>query len=207
MKTHNTSAFIRIRRKNMGKWVSGMLTLVLVMITMNGCSMKNTTVGTNTEGEKASVTPSSAEGEKLSETPTPSEAEEEPEEDRFSLYSSLLMKHLDEIDRILGETSEKTEEEAFDYKKANIRVWIDRGDASQIWTTDKTIDFNGAHIGDAIEKFIEVFGEPSQDVNGEAHFGYEGYFLVVQYDTSTKEAVRVYLLSEDYGYEEDSRAE
>ncbi len=58
----------------MRKKIAGMLTLVLVMIAMIGCSMKNTAVGSNTEGEKASVTPSSAEGEKLSETPTPSEA-------------------------------------------------------------------------------------------------------------------------------------
>ncbi|BCJ99112.1 hypothetical protein [Anaerocolumna chitinilytica] len=190
----------------MRKKIAGMLTLVLVMIAMIGCGMKNTAVGSNTEGEKASVTPSSAEGEKLSETPTPSEAAAELEEDRFSLYLSLLMKHQDEINPILGEEPEKTEDEAFDYKKANIRVWFERGDASQIWTIDKTIDFNGAHVGDAIEKFKEVFGEPSQDVNGEAHFGYEGYFLVVQYDTSTKETMSVHILSEDYGYNEDGSA-
>jgi hypothetical protein len=49
-----------------------------------------------------------------------------------------------------------------------------------------------------IQMFKDIFGEPTKDKEGEAHFSYEGIYLVTQYDTTTKEVFGIYLLTEAY---------
>lgn len=120
-------------------------------------------------------------------------------QDKFSLYLSLLMLTLDDTDKWLEEEAVKNEDESFDYVKHGIRVWLDRGYISQVLILDSDLNINGASVGDDLQQFIDVFGKPSFDDNGEAHFSYECKFLVVQYDIKTKKTIAVYLLSEDYG--------
>lgn len=220
IKIERQNLFIKMRR--MHKRIGGLLLFILLLCGLTGCEGVNTgSVSTSVSTEQSQTldsrevtldstqeTKTSSQGAEDSsndeaEAQTTAETSElsAPAVDRFSLYLSLLNKFLEDVDKILGEESEKTEEEAFSYKNANILVWFDRGEVSKIWTADKTIDFNGAHLGDDIKKFKDVFGEPNQDVKGEAHFGYDGYFLVVQYDTTTGETKAMNLLSEDYGYE------
>lgn len=122
--------------------------------------------------------------------------------DRFDMYLNLLMMTLEEADQALGEESEKTEDESFYYKNQGITLWLDRGFVSQVLIMNSEVSFNGAYVGDDIQKFKDVFNEPSQDINSEAHFNYDNKFLIVQYDTKTGKTVAVYLLSEDYGAEE-----
>ncbi|HEX3076633.1 MAG TPA: hypothetical protein VHQ24_07210 [Lachnospiraceae bacterium] len=122
--------------------------------------------------------------------------------DRFTQYLNLLMMTLEDADNALGEESEKTEDESFDYKKNGIRVWVDRGVINQVLITGSDVSFNGAYVGDNVQRFKDIFGEPSQDVNGEVHFSYECTFLVIPYDIETGRTVSVYLLSEDYAEED-----
>lgn len=140
--------------------------------------------------------------EKTSTTQVSVELEDnvEKEEDMLPVYFSILSKTLEESDNIMGETSTKNEEEAFDYSKQNIRVWQERGTISQVLILNPEVNLQGIHVGDSMEEIKAVFGDPTQDTNGEMHFTYgASQFIVVQYDTTTDESVAIYLLSEDYG--------
>lgn len=204
------------QRKNLKSCLAGVGILLLLVIAAGGCGTVDSSVDAGAKQEESSVAPTaSVEGKEASskddagtpetgDTADKTSESQTMEQNRFELYLSLLSQMQEDINQTLGEKPEKTPEEAFDYKAAGIRVWFERGEASQIWIADKTVDFNGARVGDDIGKFKEAFGAPSQDVNGEAHFGYDGHFLVVQYDTGTGETAGVYLLAEDYGYDEDT---
>lgn len=203
------------QRKNIKNCLTGVLIVILLVTAVAGCGSVDSSVDAGVKQGELSVTPAvSEEGKEASTeentgtietggTEDNTSKDNTTEQSRFELYLSLLSQMQEDINQTLGEKPEKTEEEAFDYKKAGIRIWFERGEASQIWTSDRTVDFGGAHVGDDIGKFKETFGEPSQDVNGEAHFGYDGHFLVVQYDTASGETAGVYLLAEDYGYDDD----
>ena len=204
------------QRKNIKNCLMGVLVVILLVNVLAGCGSIDSSVDAGTKKGELSVTPAVSEEEKeasaeentgtieTGDTEDKTSEDKTTEQSRFDLYLSLLSQMQEGINQTLGEQPEKTPEEAFDYKKAGIRIWFERGEASQIWISDKTVDFGGAHVGDDIGKFKEAFGGTSQDVNGEAHFGYDGHFLVVQYDTASGETAGVYLLAEDYGYDEDT---
>lgn len=91
------------------------------------------------------------------------------------------------------------DEGGLEFSQPEIRVWFDKdGKVNQIFTVDKGIDFNGTKIGDNIKSFVEKFGEPTKDNNGEAHFTYKDIFILVHYDSETGSTYDVYLLKEDF---------
>lgn len=118
----------------------------------------------------------------------------------FETYFNLLGTGKQDFIKTMNEEPNKIDEGGMEFKKAGIRVWFhaDTGAVSQIFFESKDIDFNGARIGDKIEKFKTAFGEPISDKNGDMHFKYKTGFISVNYDTKTEVTAAVYLLSEDF---------
>jgi hypothetical protein len=180
----------------------------LVLIT--GCSSPDTNKNPTNSTEIQSSSISSSE-ESTTQVPLVVDTESEsatsdskPSSDTevtsFETYFNLLGTGKEEFIKTMNEEPKTIDEGGMEFKKAGIRVWLhaDTGAVSQIFFESKDIDFNGARIGDKIEKFKTAFGEPISDKNGDMHFKYKTGFLSVNYDTQTEVTGAVYLLSEDF---------
>lgn len=109
----------------------------------------------------------------------------------IGLDKESLIKQIDEEPIIIDEGG-------LNFSKLGIRTWFSDGSVSQIYTQSTNVDFDGAKIGDSIDKFKESFRAPISDRNGDMHFKYNNVFLSVNYDTDTKKTVAVYILKEDF---------
>lgn len=115
----------------------------------------------------------------------------------FEEYMNYLGLSKEEITKTLNEKPAEVDEGGLEFTKAGIRVWFNQDKVSQVFTQREDIDFNGAKIGDKIDKFKEAFGKPEKEENGTTYFKYkEKAYISVYYDTETNDTYAVYLLTE-----------
>lgn len=190
-----------------------MMALLIAMLTFTGCSSKTkdttesetkTTVKEPTkENIKEEVIPEQQVNTVKDEvqTTTTKEDEAQQEDSQFKQYCKLIGLSKEELITTLSEEPVGTDEGGLEFTKAGIRVWMDPSTnetVDQIFTTNASIDFNGAKIGDKLSKFKEVFQEPISDTNGDAHFSYENVFISVNYDAQTQDTYAVYILKNNF---------
>lgn len=197
-------------KKTSVKW-AGITMISLVLLT--GCSSspgpaagtnaQNTTVTENSSesGSQDSATqaPLVVDSEDESVTPSP-EPSSDSEANSFQSYLDLLGMSKQDLINNINEKPASIDEGGLEFKETGIRVWFnwDTDTVNQVYFERKDLDFNGAKIGDKIENFKTVFGEPISDQNGDMHFKYENSYISVNYDTQTGITFAVYLLSEDF---------
>ena len=120
----------------------------------------------------------------------------------FVQYINLLGLSKEKLLSTLNENPSPVDEGGLEFEKAAIRVWFDYKEnttVSQIFTQRTDIDFNGVKIGDSIDTFKKVLGEPISDKNGDMHFKYkDAAFISIIYDSNTNEAQAVYFLKENF---------
>ncbi|HEX9063310.1 MAG TPA: hypothetical protein VF941_24320, partial [Clostridia bacterium] len=84
----------------------------------------------------------------------------------------------------------------YELKNEGLRIWLEKGPegpiVSQIFTQRSELNFNGAKIGDNIEKFKKALGDPYFDKEGEAHFKYKNIYLWFNYDSRDGRTVGAY---------------
>lgn len=183
---------------------------ILGLVLITGCSSPDTNKNPTNSTEIQTSSISSSE-DSTTEAPLVVDSESEsattnskPSSDTevatFETYFNLLGTGKEDFIKTMNEEPNTIDEGGMEFKKAGIRVWLhaDNGTVSQIFFESKDIDFNGARIGDKIDKFKTAFGEPISDKNGDMHFKYKTGFISVNYDTQTEVTGAVYLLSEDF---------
>lgn len=147
-------------------------------------------------------TPDTADNTKNGEAAPDATATPISEAVSFQQYFNMLGSSKEDLIKNLKEEPSTIDEGGLEFKNNGLRVWFDTANdastVSQIFTDRTDIDFNGAIIGDKIDSFKNALGEPVSDKNGDMHFKYQEGFISVNYDTKTKEAVAVYLLSKDF---------
>jgi bla regulator protein BlaR1 len=120
----------------------------------------------------------------------------------FIQYINLLGLSKEKLSSTLNENPNTIDEGGLEFERAGIRVWFDYKEnttVSQIFTQRTDIDFNGVKIGDSIDKFKKVLGEPISDKNGDMHFKYKNVaFISISYDTNTNKAQAAYFLKENF---------
>ncbi|MET0017557.1 hypothetical protein [Oscillibacter sp.] len=121
----------------------------------------------------------------------------------FETLSGLLGMKRDELIAAMGdETPVDVDEGGLGFEKAGIRVWFDNATytkVAQVFIMTDAIDLNGVHMGDSLDSFKKVFGDPISDSNGDARFPYKDFFLSVIHDVGSKsdKTVGIYLLQEN----------
>lgn len=183
---------------------------ILGLVLITGCSSPDTNKNPTNSTEIQTSSISSSE-DSTTEAPLVVDSESEsatsnskPSSDKevatFETYFNLLGTGKEDFIKTMNEEPNTIDEGGMEFKKAGIRVWLhaDNSTVSQIFFESKDIDFNGARIGDKIDKFKTAFGEPISDKNGDMHFKYKTGFVSVNYDTQTEVTGAVYLLSEDF---------
>ncbi len=185
---------------------SSLLVLTISIVGLSGCGIKNTpSESTSTSGaitgkdDNAENTQSTNSPESTLQT-TPNAKNTEGLKNDLSSYISLMGMSRDKLADIIKETPSSIDEGGMEFKSAGIRFWFDTksGTVNQIFTQNKSIDLNGAKIGDKIDKFKEQFGKPVSDNNGDMHFKYGDVFLSVNYDTATGTTYALYILEKDF---------
>lgn len=217
---------INLYKKASVKWtVVALLNLTLV----TGCSsltsstkqsssiIPTSTVGENdknnqtqeevlsTEQDSESVNASNTSKQdttELSTTQDNNSGNESKSDDIDNSFVKYLGLSKEELISTLNEEPTTVDEGGLEFKEAGIRIWFDQNTftkVSQIFTQREDIDFKGAKIGDKIDEFKKIFGDPVSDNNGDMHFKYDdNAYISVNYDTKTNETFAVYLLSEDF---------
>ena len=180
--------------------ISALLILVFTVSTscLYGCSAK---VSTSPSPDSAGV--STGKDASQSASAPQSTAPSSPNAtvvDSLKGYISLLGLSKDTLIDTLKEEPVTIDEGGLEFKKAGIRVWFDAkaGTVNQVFTQNKSLDLNGAKIGDNIDKFKEKFGAPVSDNNGDMHFKYGDVFLSVNYDTTAGTTFALYILNKDF---------
>ncbi len=88
------------------------------------------------------------------------------------------------------------DEAGYELKNEGLTVWFEKGSegpiVTQILTKRSDLDFNGAKIGDNIEKFKKIFGDAYFDKGGEAHFKYKNIYLWFNYDSTNGKTTCAY---------------
>ncbi len=192
---------ITLYKKVSVKWtVVALLTLTL----LTGCSSLTSSTDQDAESSNASNT-SKQDTTGLStieDNNSVNESKSDDKDNSFVKYLKFLGLSKEDLLSTLNEEPTTVDEGGLEFKEAGIRVWFDQINfttVSQVFTQREDIDFNGAKIGDKIDEFKKVFGDPVSDKNGDMHFKYdENVYLSVNYDTTTNETFAVYLLSEDF---------
>ncbi len=118
----------------------------------------------------------------------------------FKDLAALLGMTRAELLSAVGEPPVAVDEGGLGFVKAGIRVWFDSEThtrAAQVLIMTSAIDLNGVRLGESINGFKKVFGEPLSDRDGDARFSYDNIVLSVNYDTSTGKTAAVYLLSKN----------
>jgi hypothetical protein len=115
-------------------------------------------------------------------------------------FISLLGMSKDKLIETLKEEPTTIDEGGLEFAKSGTRVWFEGKPAavSQIFTQNKSLDLNGAKIGDSIDKFKEKFGTPVSDNNGDMHFKYGDVYLSINYDATTGATYALYILQKDF---------
>lgn len=114
-------------------------------------------------------------------------------------YFNYIGLSKDKLLKTLKEKPVKVDEGGLEFKKAGIRVWLEKGKVSQVFTQKGDIDFKGARIGDKIGDFKKALGKPEYDKNSSLWFKYkENRYINVYYDAKTKKTFAVYLLTKAY---------
>jgi hypothetical protein len=119
----------------------------------------------------------------------------------FTEYMNLLDLSKEKLISTLNEKPSSIGEGGVEFKKAGIRVWFDQKNndkVEQIFIIRNDLNLNGVKIGDKISRFKEVFGNPVNDKNGDAHFKYNNIFLSVNYDANTGQTYAIYILKNDF---------
>ncbi|MBS7526311.1 hypothetical protein KHM83_06450 [Fusibacter paucivorans] len=140
-----------------------------------------------TEGETAEEASANADHEAI-----------ETKDNKFETYISLLGMDEQTLTETLNETPEKTDEGGLAFENEGIRVWFNDNTVSQVFTTSSEIDLDGVVLGDTIDAFKTVFGEPTSDSDGDMHFQYGDVYLSVNYDAATQKTMALYILKEDF---------
>ncbi len=191
-----------MKRQYNNKKVKLAVVTMLSLILITGCSSSSgPDQSSSMSSSKESTTQSPLVVETESESSTSdSKPSSDTEASSFKTYFTLLGTGKEDFIKTMNEEPNTIDEGGMEFEKAGIRVWLhaDTGAVSQIFFDSKDIDFNGAKIGDKIEKFKTAFGEPISDKNGDMHFKYKTGFISVNYDTQTEVTGAVYLLSEDF---------
>jgi len=121
----------------------------------------------------------------------------------FEALSGLLGMTRDELIAAMGdETPVDVDEGGLGFEKAGIRVWFDDATytkVAQVFIMTDAIDLNGVHMGDSLDSFKKVFGDPISDSNGDARFPYKDFCLSVIHDVGSEsdKTVGIYLLQEN----------
>jgi len=115
----------------------------------------------------------------------------------FVNYLNFLGLSKEELINNLGEEPTTIDEGGLEFKKAGIRVWFKEDKVNQVFTQSSDINFKGAKIGDKIDEFKKVFGEPESNENGVMNFKYEdNAYISINYDTNNNDTYAVYFLTE-----------
>ncbi len=133
------------------------------------------------------------------EATEPDSSEASGQTDLTQLIGYLGLSKEDLISK-LGDTYNQVDEGGLEFTEPGIRVWFDdKGNVNQVYTNNSGIDFNGAEVGDSIEDFIKIFGNPVSESDANIVFKIESNYLSVFYDTNTQKVFAVYVLNEELG--------
>lgn len=164
--------------------------IVFVLIAVMGVSVMTGCMGGKTVSEDTREGQKSAE-QSLDQIPQTTSI-------NFEKYVGFIGLDKESLIKQIGEEPTIIDEGGLDFAKLGIRAWFKDGRVSQIFTQNTDVDFNGAKIGDSIERFTEAFGPSISDQNGDMHFKYNDIFLSVNYDTDTRKTIAAYILAEDF---------
>lgn len=125
---------------------------------------------------------------------------ENEEKNTVGEYAKLIGLSRDEIVKKLGEKPNFVDEGGLEFPSIGIRVWFgeDGKTVNQVFMNRTDIDFNGARVGEKVEKFKSIFGKITAEDKEAAYvnFDYEGLVLHVPYDHKTEKVIAVYLITE-----------
>ncbi len=137
------------------------------------------------------------------EADAPAGGEKDADPLSFEKLSGLLGMTRDELITAMGdETPADVDEGGLGFEKAGIRVWFDDAThtkVAQVFIMTDAIDLNGVHMGDSLDSFKEVFGDPISDSNGDARFSYKNFYLSVIHDVGSEsdKTAGIYILQEN----------
>lgn len=137
------------------------------------------------------------------EADTPADGVSDADTLSFEALSGLLGMTRDELIAAMGdETPVDVDEGGLGFEKAGIRVWFDDAThtkVAQVFIMTDAIDLNGVHMGDSLDSFKKVFGDPISDSNSDARFQYKDFYLSVIHDAGSEsdKTVGIYLLQEN----------
>lgn len=170
------------------KKITAICSALLLSLSMIGCTAKQQ-VGLSSGVSKDTSDIS----QKTKET-------EKEEKNTVDKYTKLIGLTRDEILKKLSENPNLVDEGGLEFQSAGIRVWFgeDGKTANQVFMNSKDIDFNGARVGENVEKFKSIFGKPVLEDKESAYinFDYKGLVLHVPYDSKTQKVIAVYLVKE-----------
>lgn len=199
---------IMISNFKRSKWTSTLLTLILILavgvIGLTGCKKSTDLTSSNNETDLSEVQDNDNNADTtITVTPTP-EVTEAPvsngiaDQNNLTQLSGLLGLSKEELISQLGDANNTVDEGGLEYTEQGIRVWFDvKGIVNQVYTDKSAVDLNGTKIGDSIDNFKTVFGDPVSDNNGNALFQSDKYYLSVFYDINSMTTYAVYILSEE----------
>lgn len=194
-----------MKSKYMKKWMMLGMACVLSLAILAGCQSK-------TSSEEASLQDQSTSSEiavgepnsddSVTQGPANGETPSELVEDSLTLDElvSYLGNTEAEMIALLDETPESIDEGGLAFQAKGIRVWFDDENVgvNQIFTQRKDLDMNGVALGDPIESFEAVFGQPNQQYDSDWHFAYGNVFISVNFDETSRETFAIYVLSQDF---------
>ncbi|WP_347472876.1 M56 family metallopeptidase [Clostridium sp. BL-8] len=200
---------ITLFKKASIKWTC--VAVISLIILLGGCLSLTISSSKNKEAIEKQLTSSNIVNESEQDTTKISgteksenlnEAKQNNHANSFVQYINLLGLSKEKLLTTMNENPNPVDEGGLEFEKAGIRVWFNYTEnttVSQIFTQRTDIDFNGAKIGDSIDKFKMVLGEPISDKNGDMHFKYkDAAFISVIYDSNTNEVQAVYFLKENF---------
>lgn len=170
------------------KKLTSICTILLLGVSMAGCAAKQeVSLGSGSSKETSSISQETKVNDK-------------EEKNTIDKYIKLIGLTRDEIVNVMGEKPNSVDEGGLEFPSTGIRVWFgeDGKTVNQIFMNATSIDFNGARVGENIEKFKNIFGKSVLEDKESAYinFDYKGLVLHVPYDSKTQKVIAVYLLKE-----------
>lgn len=170
------------------KKITAVCTALLLGLSMIGCTAKQQ-VGLGSDVFK-----------ETSDISQKTKVTEKEEKNTVDKYTKLIGLTRDEILKKLGEKPNFVDEGGLEFPRVGIRVWFgeDGKTVNQVFMNSKDIDFNGARVGENVEKFKSIFGKSVLEDKESAYinFDYKGLVLHVPYDSKTQKVIAVYLVKE-----------
>jgi hypothetical protein len=152
------------------KWIALLGTAALVAVLVLACALEAPAeVPKPTTGEVATV---------FSSIP-----------ENVDKYRTLLGLRQSKLESVFNEVPVSLHNEGVEFKSAQVRVWFDEnhGRAVHVMILSRNVDFNGAHLGDRVEKFDDAFRDEvalSPEI-GYKDYLYEEIVLRLYYDAAS----------------------